>query len=128
MLEASLHPVPEEIDVEISQALAAQVAAAHLPNQTALGDVPPGISVGRYHEVRFEELERDPLGQVELPYEKLRLPGFAAMRPALEKYVGSLAGYRKNTLPDLAPGLRERVAREWRRSFEEWGYSQDSKA
>ena len=86
------------------------------------------ISVGRYHDVRFEELERDPLGQVELLYEKLRLPGFAAMGPALEKYVAGLAGYRKNTLPDLAPGLRERVAREWRRSFEEWGYSQDSKA
>jgi hypothetical protein len=37
--------------------------------------------------------------------------------------VESLSGYQKNTLPELPPGLRERIAGEWRRCFEEWGYA-----
>ena len=80
------------------------------------------IPSGRYHEVSFEELECNPLGQMQLLYEKLTLPGFAGVRPLLQQYVASLAGYRKNTLPDLSPHLRKRIAKEWRRSFEEWGY------
>src|SRR5207302_6539077 len=80
------------------------------------------IPSGRYHDVRFEELEKDPLGQMELLYQKLSLPGFALLRPALQQYVASLAGYRKNTLPDLSLHLRQRIAKEWRQSFEEWGY------
>src|SRR5262249_54005687 len=47
------------------------------------------IPAGRYHEMGFEELEKDPLGQVERLYERLRLPGFEEVRPDLERYVGS---------------------------------------
>jgi len=36
--------------------------------------------------------------------------------------VESLSGYKKNTLPELPPYLRERIAGEWRQCFEEWGY------
>jgi hypothetical protein len=36
--------------------------------------------------------------------------------------VESLSGYKKNTLPELSPDLRERIATEWRRCFEEWDY------
>jgi hypothetical protein len=83
------------------------------------------IPPSQLHEVAFEELERDPIGQIRRTYEALDLPGLAAVLPRLEDYVGSLAGYRKNEYAPLPAGLRARIAREWRRSFDEWGYSPD---
>ena len=80
------------------------------------------IPPGHFHEVCFEELEKDPMGQMEQLYEKVGLDGFAASRPQLRKYVDSLAGYKKNTFRDPPPQEREAVAKAWRRSFEEWGY------
>jgi hypothetical protein len=81
------------------------------------------IPEGHYHEVGFEELEKDPMGQVRGIYEALDLPAFREVEPALCRYVESLAGYRKNVFPDLPADLRQRVTREWRRCFEEWGYA-----
>jgi omega-hydroxy-beta-dihydromenaquinone-9 sulfotransferase len=83
------------------------------------------IPDGRFHELSFEELEKDPVAQVRQSYDKLGLSGFDAMRPSLERYVDSHAHYRKNTYPDLSPSLREEVGRAWRRNFEEWGYATD---
>jgi hypothetical protein len=81
------------------------------------------IPKGQFHEVGFEELERDPVGQIRALYEGLNLPGFDAVRPALEDYVRSLAGYRKNEHAGLAPALRRRIAAAWERNFAEWGYA-----
>jgi hypothetical protein len=80
------------------------------------------IPAGRFAEVGYEELEKDPLGQVRRVYQELGLPDFEAARPALERYVASLAGYQKNQHPDLSPDVRADVAREWHRSFDEWNY------
>jgi omega-hydroxy-beta-dihydromenaquinone-9 sulfotransferase len=82
------------------------------------GLIPPG----HYHEVSFEELETDPMGQVELLYQQLGLAGFEAFRPKLQRYVDSIAGYKKNVFKELPGVEREVVAKAWRRSFEEWGY------
>jgi hypothetical protein len=77
---------------------------------------------GRYAEVGFEDLEKDPIGQVRRIYAELGLPDFAAVEPALRAYVASLAGYRKNQHPDLPPDVRADIARAWRRCFKEWNY------
>ena len=81
------------------------------------------IPEGRYCEVGFEALEADPIGQVRRVYEALGLPDFGVAEPDLRGYVGSLSGYEKNRFPGLPAGVRDRVAGEWRRSFQEWGYS-----
>ena len=81
------------------------------------------IPDGRFHEVSFEELENDPIGQVKMIYDHLPLTGFDAMQPSLRRYVDSIFDYRKNAYPDLSPSLRGELARVWRRSFEEWGYA-----
>lgn len=73
-------------------------------------------------ELGFADLERDPVGEVGKIYDALALGDFAPARPGLEKYVASLENYRKNRHADLNPRDRERVAHEWRRSFETWGY------
>jgi hypothetical protein len=80
------------------------------------------VPAGRLCEVAFEDLEKDPLGQVRRVYRELGLPDFEAARPALEAHVASLGGYRKNEHAPLAPEVRADIAREWRRCFEEWNY------
>lgn len=80
------------------------------------------IPKGHFHEVGFEELEKDPVAGVRDIYKALSLPAFQEVEPALRRYVDSLSGYRKNTFSELPTDLRQRMAREWRRCFEEWGY------
>jgi hypothetical protein len=81
------------------------------------------IASSRFHEVGFEDLERDPVDQMRGVYEALGLPDFGAVEPALVRYVGTLSGYRKNTYPEIPPATRDRIAHEWRRCFEAWGYA-----
>ena len=78
----------------------------------------------RYHEVRYEDLERDSVGQVKQIYEKLDLPGFGTVQPSLQRYVDSTTNYRKNKYSELPALLRNEIARCWWQSFEMWGYSQ----
>lgn len=84
------------------------------------------IPPGQYHEVCFEELEADPVGQMERLYEALRLPAFSAARPALERYVDGLRGYRKNEFPELPAALRRRLRDAWGPCFERWGYAPEA--
>lgn len=83
------------------------------------------IPEGRFWDVAFAELDRNPLGTVQDIYRRLDLPGFEAFEPKLRAYVESLAGYKKNRFESLPDETRERVATAWRRSFETWGYSTD---
>jgi hypothetical protein len=82
------------------------------------------IPRGQFHEVRFTELERDPVAQLKQTYTALGLNGFDRLQPKLEREVAALAGYRKNAFPPLAPDLRDKVVAAWRRSFKEWGYDE----
>jgi len=81
------------------------------------------IPEGRFHEVCFEELEKDPVGQVKRIYDNLDMPGFDAAQSSLQRYVDSIVSYRKNSYPELSSSLRRDVGRAWRRNFEEWGYA-----
>ena len=88
----------------------------------ALFDDLPRIPEGRFHEIAFADLERDPVGQVRTTYERLDLAGFAAVEPRLAHYVATLGDYEKNHFSPLSDAWRSRVAHEWRRSFDRWGY------
>ena len=80
------------------------------------------IPPARFHEISFEDLERDPVRQVQAIYEKLNLSGFQKLQPKLQRYVGSLKDYQKNEFAPLSPELRDKVGKAWRITFEEWGY------
>jgi omega-hydroxy-beta-dihydromenaquinone-9 sulfotransferase len=71
------------------------------------------IREDRFHDVGFEDLERDPIGEMRRLYEALRLHDFGVVEPSMRSYVASLSGYEKNTYPPLAPHVRERIAQEW---------------
>jgi hypothetical protein len=81
--------------------------------------VPPG----NFHEVRYEELIKDPVGQVGRLYEALRLGGFEAMRPRLEKFWSEQTGYQTNRYPPLSEELRATIASRWGKVIERYGYS-----
>ncbi|MGC4015022.1 MAG: sulfotransferase [Luteolibacter sp.] len=84
------------------------------------------IPAGRLCEVRFEDLEKDAVGTVGGIYETLGLSGFDEFLPTLEAQVKQRDGYRKNRFEPLELRLRDRLAREWRREFETWGYDPDA--
>jgi hypothetical protein len=52
-----------------------------------------------YIEVRYEELEADPVKVLGNIYEKLSIPGFPSVKGDLDSYVESIEHYRKNDLP-----------------------------
>jgi omega-hydroxy-beta-dihydromenaquinone-9 sulfotransferase len=83
----------------------------------------PLIPQGRFHEVCFEELVQNPLGEMREIYERLDIPGFDAVQGSLQHYVDSNAHYRKSEYPEIPPSLRRQIAQSWKRSFDEWGYS-----
>jgi hypothetical protein len=82
-----------------------------------------GIPAGHYHEMSFEELERDPLGEMRRLYEALALPGFDAVAPRLQDYLATLNSYKKNDYEELPRAEKDTIAAAWRRSFDEWGYA-----
>ncbi len=83
------------------------------------------IPAGQYHELSFEDLEQDPVGQIQSLYSALGLPDFTETLPALHDNVRSVQGFQKNVFPALELERRRRIAKEWRLCFEEWGYSLD---
>lgn len=80
------------------------------------------IPAGALHEIAFDALERDPIGELVRAYRALDLPHFDVAMPAVRHYVNSIVGYEKNTYSDLPREMKQRLVREWRPSFEEWGY------
>ncbi|MFO0848287.1 MAG: sulfotransferase [Gemmataceae bacterium] len=80
------------------------------------------IPAGDLTEIRFEDLEADPVGLLRRVYENLELPDFGPAEPVARRYVDSVAVHRKNVFPELPPALRTRVADECRAGFEAWGY------
>jgi omega-hydroxy-beta-dihydromenaquinone-9 sulfotransferase len=80
------------------------------------------IPDGRFHDLRYADLERDPIAQMRTTYEALGLPDFREVEPSVRRYVASLGGYRKNVYPELAPATKARLRNEWERSFSAWGY------
>jgi hypothetical protein len=80
------------------------------------------IPEARFCELAYANLEADPVREVRRVYEKLGLPDFSVVEPALKKYVASLAGYKKNCHVELTPEVRTEIKQAWQRSFEEWKY------
>ncbi len=106
---------PKGVDVEAVLRTYTEMYDAYFADLAA---VPPG----RLVEVAYEDLERDPIGRLRSIYDGLALGDFEAVRPAMEAYLATIAGYRKNRHPDLDDPTRRKVAEAWSRSFDAWGY------
>ena len=81
------------------------------------------IPSGQLHELRFEDLRRDPVGELGNLYAALNISGFAAAETDLRGYVSSLDGYRQNSYTSISPEDRARVTQAWGSHFTRWGYA-----
>ncbi|MDA0660726.1 MAG: sulfotransferase [Planctomycetota bacterium] len=79
---------------------------------------------GSMHEIRFEDLVADPVGQLKLAYDRLGLGEFQAIRPALEASFQAAKSYRRMRY-DLADEDRELVARRWSKYMATYAYQDD---
>jgi len=82
------------------------------------------IPEGRFHEISFEALEKDPTAEIARLYRALDLPDFKQFEPTLRQYLNSIADYTKNRLPEMGPEFRRKIRRECGECFERWGYSE----
>ncbi len=80
------------------------------------------IPEGNLHEIRFEELELDPLSQIEQAYAGLSLPGFDALKQKLIPEIKRLEGYKKNSFHSMDIDLKRRIYEQGRTVFERYGY------
>lgn len=80
------------------------------------------VPTDHMYEVRYEDLVANPLVTVERIYEQLDLGDFAVARPAMEEYLASIAGYKKNVhqLPD---DLKAMILARCREYMQRYGYS-----
>jgi len=76
----------------------------------------------RFHEVRYEDLDRNPLLEMRKLYDALSLQGFDNIKPALEAYIGSLSNYEKNRFAPMCESQRASIKSAWRREFDVWKY------
>jgi acyl transferase domain-containing protein len=83
-----------------------------------------------YHSPKMELIKHELLASLQAlapcmpPVPLLSMAtGKAVVQPALERYVASIAAYRKNTHSELPPALRKEIVQAWGCSFERWGYA-----
>lgn len=79
------------------------------------------IPAADVHEVRFEDLERNPQEVVHGIYEALGMGMNEETSTALRRYLNEHADYRKNE-HRLSPELRETIASRWGFAFDQWNY------
>lgn len=79
------------------------------------------IPEGNLIEVKFEDFEADALGMTKKIYDTLSLPGWDEARTAIEQYVGSKKGYKKNKYKYDQRTI-ELVEKHWKFALDQWGY------
>jgi len=97
------------------------VLKTYLQMHGRLAEARPLIPVGNFSEVRYEELVRDPVGQMRRVYESLGLEDYAAVSPKIEDYFAQRKDYKTNR-HELSTEERARVEAGLKRVIEETGY------
>ena len=80
------------------------------------------VDPSRFFELKYEDLVRDPVGQMRALYEGLQLGGFDNYLPHLEDYLARVAGYERNRY-ELTPELRAEIRRRWGPVIRRYGYA-----
>ena len=85
-------------------------------------DEQPLIPQGQYHEISYEDLATDPIGQVSGAYRALNLPDFEVVQDRMKTYADSVSNYQKNKHQEIPDAVKDRLQSEWSRAFVRWGY------
>jgi omega-hydroxy-beta-dihydromenaquinone-9 sulfotransferase len=87
-----------------------------------LEEARPLFKKGRFHELRYEELTKDPAGELAKVYDALELDGFATVRPRVEEYLRQNAGYETNKY-EMTDAQRTLVEERWGDVIRRYGYA-----
>ena len=79
------------------------------------------IPAGRLYEMKFEELEVDPLNEMRRVYESLNLPNWDLAEAGLRQELPALHEYRKNNF-NMDEKTMRLVYSRWKSSFDLYGY------
>ncbi len=79
------------------------------------------IPEGNLHEIRFESLEKDPMGELEKVYQGLGLGDFEPVREKVAPDVAAMKRYKKNRFDPDAEWM-ERVYNDCRPAYDHFGY------
>lgn len=80
-----------------------------------------GMAPDRLAELRYDELDADPLAAIAWVYEQLHLPGFDSARGKFEAYLASVAAFEKNKF-DYSDEAAAKVEARLKPFIEKWGY------
>jgi hypothetical protein len=80
------------------------------------------IPAANFAEVRYEQLVRDPVGEMKALYQHLNLGDFEKARPQFEAYVTKEKDYKTNRY-ELPPETRDEITRRWGEFIRKLGYS-----
>ncbi len=80
--------------------------------------VPPA----HFHELRYEDLVRDPVGEMRKLYDRLGLGEFETVLPHLEAYFKANTNYQTNRYRPLDPVLQGEITRRWGNVIRRYGY------
>lgn len=80
------------------------------------------IPADQFHELRYEDLLRDPIAEMRSMYAHLRLGGFGDVTAAIETYFSARTTYTTNRYP-ISESQRDAVRRHWGGVIERYGYA-----
>ena len=87
----------------------------------ALDDARAEVPTARFHELRYEDLVADPIGQLEAIYARLELGDFDPARPSVERYLERVKDYKTNRY-ELPVELHAEINRRWGEVIRRHGY------
>lgn len=83
------------------------------------------LKPNQLHELRYEDLEQDPVGELRQIYRKLELSNFETLEADVNSQIDSLRKYRKNQYPPMEDSLKRRIYERWHFGFQQYGYAHD---
>lgn len=86
-----------------------------------------GLPESQFIEIVYDDLDTSPLECLERVYDRLQLEDFDGVRPALERYLQSISGYRKNP-HRFDEATLDKVDAAWGRWLKRWGYERPEHA
>ena len=72
-------------------------------------------------EVKFEDLEENPIEELIRIYNKLGIQDYNIAQPKFENYLDSIKGYKKNTY-QFSPGTISDIENNWSFTIKKWKY------
>jgi omega-hydroxy-beta-dihydromenaquinone-9 sulfotransferase len=103
-------------------ALEAQVIRNLLDMYDGFETARAALQPGRFHQIRYEDLVREPLPTLEQCYHAIGLSDFTVVRPRIGDYLSTLSDYRTNEYA-ISPHGKAAVNEAWGAIFRKWGYA-----